>query len=91
MASLKRRHSKDEFAQRGEKIYEGNVLANLKRTDDGKFVAIDIDTSEYEIDADELAACDRLRARLPEAQIWIVRVGSRSVHRFGGRDRKRAS
>jgi hypothetical protein len=29
-----------------------------------------------------------LRARLPEAQIWMVRIGSRSVHRFGGRDRR---
>ena len=35
---------------------------------------------------DELAACDRLNARIPDAQIWLVRVGSRYLHRFGGRD-----
>lgn len=44
----------------------------------GKFAAIDIETGAYEVDAD-----DRLRARVPEAQIWMVRIGSRSVHRFG--------
>jgi hypothetical protein len=27
----------------------------------------------------------RLEARYPDAQVWIVRIGSRHVHRFGGR------
>ena len=88
MASRKRRYSKEEFAHRGDTLYESAVLPHLKPQDEGKFVALDIETSEYEIDADELRACDRLRARLPLAQIWMVRVGSRSVHRFGGRDRR---
>ena len=86
MASTKRRYSKEEFAERGDSIYESTIRPNLKPNDEGKFVAIDIDTGEHEIDADELSACDRLRARLPEAQIWLVRVGSRYLHRFGGRE-----
>jgi hypothetical protein len=88
MASTERRYSKEEFAQRGDTIYETHVCPNLKPKDEGRFVAIDIETRDFEIDDDELAACDRLRARLPEAQIWMVRIGSRSVHRFGGRDRR---
>jgi hypothetical protein len=47
-------------------------------------VAIDIETGAHQIASDELAACHQLRARYPEAQIWMVRVGSRYVHRFGG-------
>jgi len=88
MASTQRRYSKEEFAHRGDAIYDRHVRPNLKSEDEGKFVAIDIDTNEYEVDPDELAACDRLRARLPKAQIWMVRVGSRYVHRFGGRERR---
>ena len=88
MASTKRRYEKEEFARRGDAIYEGVIQSQLKPNDDGKFIAIDIDTSEYEVDTDELTACDRLRARLPESQIWLVRIGSRSVHRFGGRVRR---
>ena len=88
MACTKRRYSKEEFAHRGDAIYESDVHPNLKPDDEGKFVAIDIDTSEYEIDADELTACDRLRARRPEAQVWMVRVGSRFLHRFGGREQR---
>jgi hypothetical protein len=89
MASIKRRYGKEEFARRGDTIYESSVRPRLKPSDEGRFVAIDIETGEHEIDAEELTACDRLRARLPEAQIWMVRVGSRYVHRFGGRDRRR--
>jgi len=91
MTSTERRYSKDEFAQRGDAIHEREIRGNLKPEDRGKFVAIDIDSGEFDVDADELTACDRLRARLPDAQIWLVRVGSRHVHRFGGRDQPGAS
>jgi hypothetical protein len=90
MASTKRGYSKEEFASRGDAIYESAVRPHLTADDDGRFVAIDIETGAFEVDADELAACDRLRVRAPQAQIWMVRVGSRYVHRFGGRDRRAA-
>jgi hypothetical protein len=77
MASVKRRYSKEEFAHRGDTLYESAVRPHLKPADNGRFVALDIDTSGFEIDDDELTACDQLRARLPKAQIWMVRVGSR--------------
>jgi hypothetical protein len=56
----------------------------LKRGDEGKFAAIDIETGTYENDVHELAACNKLSARIPDAQVWLVRVGSRYLHRFGG-------
>jgi hypothetical protein len=86
MGTLKRRHPKEEFAHRGDAIYENTVRPQLKSDDDGKFVAIDIESGMFEMDEDELKAGDKLRARVPDAQIWIVRVGSRYVHRFGGRE-----
>jgi hypothetical protein len=77
MGTVKRRYSKEEFAQRGDAIYENDVRPRLTPKDDGKFVAIDIESGMYEIDADELEAAARLRARVPGAQTWMVRVGSR--------------
>ena len=88
MASIKRYDSKEEFARRGDAIYEGEVRPHLKTDDEGKFAAIDIETGTYEVGNDELAACDKLSDRLPEAQIWLVRIGSRYLHRFGGRDER---
>ena len=77
----------EEFAERGDAIYENDVRPHLSAGDDGKFAAIDIESGAYEIDTDELEACDRLRARVPHAQIWMVRIGSRYVHRFGAQQR----
>ena len=91
MASPRRRYSREEFARRGDAIYDNDIRPHLKTEDEGKFVAVDIVTGAYEIDEDELGAGKRLRARLPEAQIWMVRVGSRYVHRFGGRKRPQTS
>jgi hypothetical protein len=88
MDSAQRRYGKEEFARRGDAVYEKSVRPQLKADDEGKFAAIDIESGAYEVDADELRACNRLHARIPAAQIWMVRIGSRYVHRFGGRDRR---
>ena len=88
MGSVKRRHSKEEFARRGDAIYENDVRPQLKPADQGKFAAIDIESGMYELDRDELKAGNRLRARIPEAQIWMVRVGHPSVHRIGRREQR---
>jgi len=85
------RYSKEEFAQRGDAAYEGEIRPLVEAENEGKFVAIDIETGAYEIDADELAASDRLLARVPDAQIWLKRIGSRYVRRFGRRPQSGAA
>ena len=87
MATLKPHYSKEEFARRGDAIYERDIRPVMESADLGKFVAIDIETGAYEIDADEMAASDRLLVRVPRAQIWLKRIGSRYVRRFGPRPR----
>jgi hypothetical protein len=89
------RYSKEEFARRGDAIYDRAVRPVVKKSDKGKFVAIDIESGEFEIDADEMAACDRLEARIPDPQIWLMRVGFGHAHHFwsprplrDGRDRR---
>ena len=77
------RYSKEEFARRGDEIYERVLRPALESGNAGRFVAIDIETGAYEVDTDELAASDRLLARVPNAQIWLRRIGSRYAHRFG--------
>jgi hypothetical protein len=90
MAYTQRRYTKEEFARRGDAIYERQVRPQLKSEDNGRFAAIDIETGEFAVDADELRACRKLRKRIPEAQIWMVRVGFPYVHRIGGGERHAA-
>ncbi|MFV1967354.1 MAG: hypothetical protein ACC628_18145 [Pirellulaceae bacterium] len=91
MTATHPRYTKEEFARRGDAIYERDVKLAMKKNDEGKFVAIDIETGTYEVDADELKASDRLLARVPNAQIWFRRIGSRYTRRFGPRPRAEGS
>src|SRR5207253_1630155 len=84
MASTKRRYSKTEFARRGETLVQSKVRPNLTAADEDKFVAIDIETGEYELDKNEMKAVDRLRKRVSDPQIWLVHVTLGYLHRFGG-------
>jgi hypothetical protein len=77
------RYSKEEFAQRGNEIYESQVRAQVEAGNHGKIVAIDIETGAFELAKDTMTASDRLLECYPEAQIWCVRIGHQGVHRFG--------
>lgn len=83
MLARQPRYSREEFAQRGQTLYEQAIRLQVEAGNKGKFVAIDIETGEYELAEDTLTASQRLFQRLPEAQIWYVRIGHRAVHRIG--------
>ena len=75
----------EEFARRGDEFYEQSVRPRVGPGDDLKFVAIDVETGDFEIDASELAAISRLTARRPDAAVWLRRVGRPYTYRFGAR------
>jgi hypothetical protein len=77
------RYSKEEFARRGNEIYESQVRAQVEEGNHGKIVAIDIETGAFELAKDSLTASDQLLVQYPDAQIWFVRIGHRAVHRIG--------
>lgn len=79
------RYSREEVAQRGDELYERLVLPRLGPEDEGKFALIDVETGDFELDRDEIAASDRLLARHPDAQVWTRQAGSRYARRFGPR------
>ena len=84
MAPSRRRYSKEEFARCGDALISSKVRPNLTTADEDKFVAIDIETGEYELDKNEMKAADRLRKRVPDPQIWLVHLTLGDLHRFGG-------
>jgi hypothetical protein len=91
MAGIEPRYTKEEFARRGDEIFERVVRPRVEGEDERKFVVIDIETEDFEVDADEISASDRLRARNPDGQFWARRVGSRYVYSFGGSQFRRSA
>lgn len=54
----------------GPNVYLVKVLWKLSESDKGKMVVIDVDSGDYEADADEAAARKRLLSRRPAARTW---------------------
>jgi hypothetical protein len=89
MAVRQRRYSKEELAQRGQELYESGIRQQVEVGNEGKIVAIDIETGEFEVDETVVLATNRLFERLPDAQPWIIRIGYRAVYHFGARSLKK--
>jgi hypothetical protein len=77
------KYSKEEHARLGTELYERRIRPVVEVGNRGKIVAIDVDTGEFELAENTLTAITRLMARVPDAQIWMVRIGYPAVHRFG--------
>jgi len=88
MAVRQPHYSKEEFAHRGDLIYETQIRPQVEVGNHGKIVAMDIETGSFEISNDTMTATRKLRERLPDSQTWVVRIGYRAVHRFGARSLK---
>ncbi|HZT40690.1 MAG TPA: hypothetical protein VFA07_00805 [Chthonomonadaceae bacterium] len=77
------RYSKEEAARRETEIYERDIRPQVEADNKGNYVAIHIETGIWEMDADEIAASDRLLAHHPDAQIGLTRVSFGYIRRFG--------
>lgn len=73
----------DELAILGGNIFKRQAQPALRPEDDGKFVAIDVESGDYVIDEDDYTAVARLRSRNPEADVWLMRAGYPTTYRMG--------
>jgi hypothetical protein len=79
------RFSDEEIDRRGQELYDEKI-APLVETDAnlGKIIVIDIETGDYEIDSDGLAASHRALAKHPGAALYGLRIGYDAVEGIGG-------
>jgi outer membrane protein assembly factor BamB len=89
MAVRQRRYSKEEMARRGQELYEAGIQQQVEAGNEGKIVAIDIETGDFEVDENIVPATNRLFERHPDAQPWGIRIGHRAVYHFGSRSLKK--
>jgi len=84
------RYSKEEFAQRGDALYESEIRSQVEEGNHGKMVAIDIETGAFEVAETPRITVDRLYERYPDAQPWVIRIGHRSVFRIGSQSLRKS-
>lgn len=78
------RYTRNEIVQRGQALYDQQIRAMVEASHKGKFLVLDIETGEYEIDANELTALKRAKSKNPDAALYIMRVGYPTAYRLGG-------
>ena len=69
--------SREEIAERGDKLYAEGIEQQVASAK-GQVVAIDVHSGDYSLAETGVLACRDLRARKPNAEVWLVRVGSRT-------------
>jgi len=72
----------EEVARLGSDILECEVMPTIRPVDEDKYVAIDVESGEYEIDEEDYTAVKRLRTRRPAAEIWLGRIGQPAAYRM---------
>lgn len=77
------RYSSEEIARRGQALYEERLRDVVDVRDRGKFLVLDIETGEYELDVDELAALQRAKRKNSDAALYILRIGYPAAYRIG--------
>ncbi len=78
--------SQDEVARLGDEIFERDIRPQVEADHHGEYIAIDVDSGSWAISDDLRVAAKRLRAQRPDAiDVWLLRVGYRALHHFGGR------
>ena len=50
--------------------------------EDGNYVAVAVESGDFEVDADDYAATGRLLARRPGARLWLMRTGPSAAYRM---------
>jgi len=76
------------LARRGQALYEAGIRQQVEAGNEGKIVAIYIETGDFEVWETIIVATDPLFERHPDAQPWTIRIGYRAVYHFGSRNLK---
>ena len=84
MRSAYSKYSPEDVESRGEDIYERQIRQAVEHGNKGKFAVIDVETGEYELDADDLQATKRALAKRSDAVLYGVRIGYPTAYTLGG-------
>ena len=77
------KYSTEEIVERGREIYETRLKKELEAQNIGKFLVIDIETGEYEMDEDRVTASLRASHKSPGRTRFGMRIGYETLGTIG--------
>ena len=76
-------YTPEAVESRGEDIYERQIREQVEAGNRGKFVVVNVETGEFEIDDDDLEATKRMLAKRPDAVLYGLRIGYPTAYTLG--------
>ncbi len=74
-----------EVVYRGLELYDRQIRSQVEAGNQGKFLVINTETGDYELDADDVIAAKRAKSRFGDALLFSMRVGHPAAYRLGSR------
>jgi hypothetical protein len=78
-------YNPDQVQSKGEALYQQRLRSQVEKDNKGRYLVLDIETGEFEIDDDDLTATKRILSRQPKAVLYGLRIGYPTAYRLGGR------
>jgi hypothetical protein len=76
-------YSPHEIVRRGEAIYENELRDRVEPANHGRFLVLDLESHDFEIDDDDLTATTRLLDRHPSGVLYGLKIGHSAAYRIG--------
>ncbi len=77
-------YTNEEIARIANEIYRRDIRDKVMPQHKGKFLILDIESGDYEMDEDDLSAEEILRARRPDGVLFGLRIGYQTAYTLAG-------
>ena len=78
-------YTPEEVKHKADRLYEQSIHYKVDTPENrGKILAVDVDSGDYEVDAEHLRAGKQLRQRRPDGTFFFYRIGYPSLGKIGG-------
>jgi hypothetical protein len=81
---------REERARRGRALYEERIRPRVEAGNRGKFLVINLDSGDFEMDESDLVAGQKADARFGSAAQLMLRVGYPAAYYLGGQSNREA-
>lgn len=75
---------REDFVERGKRLYDERLRGELEPENTGRFLAVDPDSENYFLGDTDVEALTAAREAMPGSLFYLVRVGYETAHAIGG-------
>ena len=82
--AIQTKYTLEETVARGKALYEAGIRQQVESGNIGKYLAINVETGEWEMGEDHAETVLRARSEFPKEDLFGMRIGYAAPESFGG-------